>query len=273
MASARHDSSTLPRTDEVPVVVGPVTLHQLTVDGAVGHVVDALDRGDGGLVITPNVDILRLLEKPAHADLADRASLLVCDGAPVRLAARLAGTPLPGLVTGTDLVRGLAAAGARSGRSVAVVGGDPGVAGAAGRNLAQDNPGLDVRDAVCPAWGFEHEDEMLARVVDEVAATRADLVFVGLGFPKQERLAMALRAAMPGTWFVGCGATVEFLAGTRARAPRIVQRLGLEWAFRLVQEPRRLGGRYLSDAVYLAPLLARSAATGAARRAAASPAA
>lgn len=252
--------------DDATVRVGAVSLDPLTVDGAVDRVVDALDRNQGGLVVTPNVDILRLLEHPANADVIGRASMLVCDGAPLLLASRLAGVPLPGRVTGTALVHGLASAAATAGWSVAVVGGAPGVAAQAGRRLAQAYPGLEVRGAVCPPWGFEHEPETLAALVEEISTTGADLVFVGLGFPKQERLAIALRAVMPSTWFVGCGATVEFVAGTRRRAPRAVQRVGMEWAFRLAQEPRRLGRRYLADAVYLVPLLVRSAAAGAARR-------
>ncbi len=258
------------QAEDPTVRVGVVPLDPLTVDEAVGRVLDALDHGEGGLVVTPNVDILRLLENPANADVMDSASMFVCDGAPVLLAARLAGARLPARVTGTEIVRGLAAAAATSGRSVAVVGGAPGVAAEAGRRLAQAYPGLEVRSAVCPAWGFERDPETLAAVVEEVVGTGADLVFVGLGFPKQERLAMALAAKMPEAWFVGCGATVEFVAGARKRAPLVVQRVGMEWAFRLAAEPRRLGGRYLADALYLGPLLVRCAATGAVRRLSAS---
>lgn len=252
--------------DGTTVRVGVLTIDPLTVDGAVGRVVDALGRGEGGLVVTPNVDILRLLEDPANAEIAGKASMFVCDGAPLLLASRLAGVPLPGRVTGTELVHGLASAAAATGLSIAVVGGAPGTAAAAGRRLAQAHPGLEVRGAVCPDWGFEHEPGTLAALVEEIAGSGADVVFVGLGFPKQERLAIALRAVMPTAWFVGCGAAVEFVAGTRRRAPRVVQLIGMEWVFRLAQEPRRLGRRYLADAVYLVPLLARCAAVGAARR-------
>lgn len=266
MLISRPAPTTCAQDPHLTVRVGAASLDALTVDGAVGRVVDALDRSEGGLVVTPNVDILRLLEHPANADISGKASLLVCDGAPLVLAARLSGEHLPARVTGTELVHGLAAAAAGSGRSVAVVGGAPGVAAEAGRRLAQAYPGLEVRGAVCPPWGFEREPETLAALVEEVAVTDADLVFVGLGFPKQERLAMALAATMPKAWFVGCGATVEFVAGARTRAPRVVQRIGMEWAFRLAQEPRRLGRRYLADALYLGPLLVRSAAVGAVRR-------
>ncbi len=252
--------------DEPTVRVGVVPLDPVTVDGAVNRVVRALDDGEGGLVVTPNVDILRLLEHPTNEDVLARASMFVCDGAPLLLAARLAGGRLPARVTGTEMVHGLAAAAAATGRSVAVVGGAPGVAAEAGRRLALAYPGLDVRGAVCPAWGFERDPEVLAALVEEVAATGADLVFVGLGFPKQERLSMELAGRMPKAWFVGCGATVEFVAGARRRAPGVVQLVGMEWAFRFAQEPRRLGRRYLADAVYLGPLLVRSAVAGVLRR-------
>ncbi len=84
-------------------------------------------------------------------------------------------------------------------------------------------------------------------VREVLLAARPRLVFVGLGFPKQDRLIAALRADLPGAWFVGCGSAIAFTAGSVRRAPEWMQRSGLEWLFRLAAEPGRLARRYLVD--------------------------
>jgi N-acetylglucosaminyldiphosphoundecaprenol N-acetyl-beta-D-mannosaminyltransferase len=240
------------------VSIGSVALDALTDDGVVDTVLRELAEGRGGLLITPNVDILRLLQRPEHRPIAERARLAVCDGMPVLWASRLAGTPLPERVTGASLIWSLSRAAAAAGRSVYVVGGPPGAAERACEALVADAPGLQVRGWSCPPVGFESDPDALEEVLAGVAAAAPDVVYVCLGFPRQERLALLLAERLPATWFVGCGAAVEFVAGTRRRAPEAVQRLGLEWAHRLVQEPRRLGGRYAKDAGFAMLLLARA---------------
>ncbi|GAB3863716.1 hypothetical protein GCM10027610_110930 [Dactylosporangium cerinum] len=96
---------------------------------------------------------------------------------------------------------------------------------------------------------------MCAAVID----AEPEMVYVGIGFPRQEHLIRRLRAALPGTWFLGCGAAVNFVAGDIQRANPAMQKAGLEWLDRLAREPRRLARRYLrEDAPFAAALLARS---------------
>jgi N-acetylglucosaminyldiphosphoundecaprenol N-acetyl-beta-D-mannosaminyltransferase len=110
-----------------------------------------------------------------------------------------------------------------------------------------------------PAYGFDRDPDAVAEVCRRVVEAKPDLVYVGLGFPKQERLISRLRADLPFTWFLGCGAAINFVAGDRVRAPRWMQRTGLEWVHRLAGEPGRLAGRYLRhDAPYAVRLLATS---------------
>ncbi|BCY05671.1 WecB/TagA/CpsF family glycosyltransferase [Actinoplanes sp. L3-i22] len=125
--------------------------------------------------------------------------------------------------------------------------------------LAAASPGLRIAGAISPPFGFEEDETSYAEVCDRVVEARPDLVFVGLGFPKQESVIERLRRDLPATWFVGCGAAVNFVAGDVHRAPRWMQRTGLEWAHRLGAEPRRLARRYLrQDAPYALRLLARA---------------
>ncbi|MEU4693340.1 WecB/TagA/CpsF family glycosyltransferase [Actinoplanes sp. NPDC023714] len=129
----------------------------------------------------------------------------------------------------------------------------------AAARLAAASPGLRIAGAVSPPFGFERDEARYARFRAEVTEARPDLVFVGLGFPKQELVIERLREHLPSTWFIGCGAAVNFVAGDVHRAPRWMQRTGLEWAHRLGAEPRRLAGRYLRhDAPYALRLLARA---------------
>ncbi|HYN92630.1 MAG TPA: WecB/TagA/CpsF family glycosyltransferase, partial [Pilimelia sp.] len=127
--------------------------------------------------------------------------------------------------------------------------------------LLSASPGLRVAGAHSPAYGFDRDPAALARVRRAVVEAKPDLVYVGVGFPKQERVIDTLRAELPFTWFLGCGAAVNFVAGDQVRAPRWMQRTGLEWAHRLASEPRRLAGRYVRhDAPYALRLLAGACA-------------
>ena len=103
-------------------------------------------------------------------------------------------------------------------------------------------------------------DDGIDIVRARLAAAKPDIVYVGLGFPKQERLIVRLAPSFPRTWFVGCGAAIPFVAGEVRRAPTWMQRAGAEWLFRLLTEPRRLAGRYLHDMPFAARLLAGCAA-------------
>lgn len=201
-------------------------------------------------MITPNLEIVRrLVREPECARLCEATTLRLADGMPLVWASRLRGTPLPGRAAGSDLIWGLCQRAAADGRSVFLLGGNPGSAEAAAAELVRRSPGLRVVGTECPAMGFERDEAYLARLRGRLVALRPDLVFVGLGFPKQERLIAILRPALPGAWFIGVGVTFSFVSGEIRRAPRWMQATGLEWLHRLAQEPGRLAKRYLVHGV------------------------
>lgn len=237
-------------------------LDRLTEQQVVAHVIDALGKREGGWLATLNVDIFRAVRRDAElAGLIASASLIVPDGMPLLWAARLRGDPLPERVTGASMIFSLSAAAADAGRSVYLLGGAPGVPQWAGTALAERYPGLIVAGADAPPMGFDKVPEQILQARDKVVAAAPDIVFVGLGFPKQERLITELAPLLPRTWFVACGAAIAFAAGALPRAPQWMQRAGLEWLFRLASEPRRLARRYLiHDLPFAASLLAGSAA-------------
>ena len=250
---------TLQRWDTVTLM--GVELDRLTQAQAVARVGGALDAGRGGWIVTPNLDHLRLAsEHPELRELIAEADLAVADGMPLIWASRMLGDPLPERVPGSALIWDLCEDAGRNGRSVLLVGG----AGAAGARaaavIAARYPGLEACRHLPLPMGFRPDEPSLVEPVREaIAASGADLVFVGLGFPKQEHLIAALRPALPGAWFAGVGITLSFVAGEVRRAPQWVQSLGLEWVHRLLQEPRRLARRYLLHGLPFAVRLFRHA--------------
>ncbi|MFI6506289.1 WecB/TagA/CpsF family glycosyltransferase [Streptosporangium sp. NPDC050855] len=220
----------------------------LTEAELLDRVADGWRSGRGGAIVTANVDIVRAATRdPALAALVGRSEIVVADGMPVVWAARLAGLPLPGRVTGASLVHSLTGRAARENRSVYLLGGEPGVPEAAARALAARRPGLRVAGTCSPPFGFDGSPGAVREVVARVRAAEPDLVLVGLGFPRQERIIEALRAESPRAWYLGCGAGIPMAAGRFRRAPVPLQRMGAEWLYRLALEPRRLARRYLRD--------------------------
>lgn len=238
-----------------------VGFDNLSEDEVIEHILASVAVGRGGSVLTPNIDILRAVTRDDELrQLTSAATLVVADGVPLLWAARLAARPLAGQVAGSSLIFSLSEAAARRGASIFLLGGAPGVAVAAGKALQEKFPGLEVAGVSCPARGFESDPAQLLALSAEVEAARPNIVFCGLGFPKQERVSAALAPALPGAWFIGCGAAITFAAGHIPRAPRWMQRSGLEWVHRLSREPRRLFKRYIIDDLPFAlVLMVRSA--------------
>ena len=233
-------------TDLPAVWVGGVRIHALTEAQCVDHILRQLDAGCGGWVVTANLDHLRLISRqPEYAGLCALASLTVADGMPLVWASYLQGTPLPERVAGSSLLWSLTAAAARQGRAIFLLGGSPGTADAAASVLRQRYPALHVAGTHCPAPGFEKDPQNIAHLTARLSRAAPDIVYVGLGKPKQDLLINQLRARLPRAWFVGVGISFSFVCGAVLRAPVWMQHLGLEWLHRLAQEPRRLGTRYL----------------------------
>jgi N-acetylglucosaminyldiphosphoundecaprenol N-acetyl-beta-D-mannosaminyltransferase len=239
-------------------------LAKLTETETTRFVLDALDDGYGGWICPVNLDVLRqVVHSEELRALVGSADLVVADGMPLLWASRLQGTPLPERVAGSSLILTLSAALARNNRSVYLLGGNHGAAQAAGAQLQDTLPGFRLAGWSCPPFGFEHSTEQLAHIMRNVEEAKPDVVFVGLGFPKQDRLIAQLRERLPGVWFMSCGISFSFLIGEVRRAPPILQTLGLEWTHRLVQEPSRLAKRYLVQGL---PFAARLTASSACRR-------
>lgn len=243
----------------VPLLGMP--LAKIDEAACIALVLKSLAVGRGGWIITANLDILRrYVLDAAFRQLAQQASLTVADGMPLVWASALRGARLPARVTGADLIRSLSAGAARQRRSVYLIGGDPGTAEAAAQTLQRLCPGLHVAGTWYPPMGFEQDPTHLPALRQALQAAQPDIVYVALGCPKQERLIEVLRWDLPDAWWIGVGISFSLLAGRLRRAPRWTQRAGLEWLWRLGQEPRRLAVRYLWHVLPFATWLLASSA-------------
>lgn len=241
----------------------PARTRTLGVDVDVVDRAEAVDRivawsrdGEQGLVVTPNLDhAARLRRDPDLRRVYEQARLVVADGMPLVWASRLGPHPLPERVAGSDLVLPLAAAAAREGLSVFLLGSTLPVLCRAASRLVAHAPGLAVAGVFAPPFGFDAESPENAGVAELIALARPDLLLVSLGAPKQELWAARWLPALPVRAVVCVGAALDFIAGSQVRAPELLRRIGLEWLYRLAREPRRLGPRYLADLAQLGPLL------------------
>lgn len=237
---------------------------RLTEREVVRDIVAKASERRGGWLITANLDILRLA--CANKDirtLCDGASMIVPDGMPLLWSARLRRRPLPERVTGASLIFTLSEAALSAKMSIAIIGGAEGAADAAAHRLTAPLQGeAEPRvTAIYPPHGFTETPDGVRSIVDQVHREAPSIVFVGLGFPKQEHLIEILRAHHPDAWYIGVGAAINFLSGHAQRASPRIQRLGLEWFHRLIAEPRRMFVRYVvKDLPFFVKLLGWSLA-------------
>lgn len=238
---------------------GHIMVDVLTFRGALDAIARLIASGRGGSVFTPNVDHVVKAERNQEFRAAyGRASLSLADGMPLVWFSRLLGTRLPEKVSGSDLVYPLAQRAAERSWRVYLLGGAPGVGEQAAKELERLF-GLQVVGVDDSMISLEPSGAVTnAAVIHRIREARADLVLVALGAPKQEiwidRHLEQLRPAIA----IGLGATLDFVAGTRRRAPRWVSTCGLEWLYRLTQEPGRLWRRYLVDDPHFLAVLWRT---------------
>lgn len=222
-----------------------VTVHRVTAADVRERLEHFLHSGAPHQIVTVNMDFLRLARtNTAFRAALNTADLAVPDGVPVLWAARLLGHPLAERITGVDLVDMGARLAAERGYSIFLLGAAPGVADAAAAELSRRYPGLRVAGVFSPPFG-ELSAEANARMVAMVRDARPDMLFVAFGAPRQDIWIARHRQELGVPVMVGVGGTFNFLAGRIPRAPVWMQRHGLEWLYRLKQEPRRLWKRYL----------------------------
>jgi N-acetylglucosaminyldiphosphoundecaprenol N-acetyl-beta-D-mannosaminyltransferase len=230
-----------------PIAVMGLPINSLSADEAVDTLERLIQSGGTHQVCTMNVDIwLNALADPHLHRIVAGSSLVVPDGMPLVWASGLLGCPLAERVTGVDLVPRLAELSARKGYKIFLLGAKPGVADRASRLLERNYPGVQIVGTFAPA------EENLMRmdhteILRKIHAVSPDILLVAFGNPKQEKWIWMHRKRLGVPLSMGVGGSFDILVGDNWRAPRWIQRCGLEWAMRFLQEPVRLGPRYLRD--------------------------
>jgi N-acetylglucosaminyldiphosphoundecaprenol N-acetyl-beta-D-mannosaminyltransferase len=211
-----------------------------------------------GYVVTPNVNIVCTYHRNDSFRTAYRnAFLWLPDGTPLMWAAALARKPLKEKLSGSDMVPLVAAFAAERGFSVFLFGAMEDSARKAAERLQAQNPGLKIAGVYSPPFGFEKDPVEDAKAVALVRDAKPDICFVALGCPKQEFWMEAHCETLGVPVCMGIGGSLDFISGKTKRAPEWVQSCGLEWLWRLMQEPRRLWRRYLLEDTLFFFILAR----------------
>ncbi len=240
-----------------------IRIDALSMQEAVARILQWLTDGNQSchFVVTPNVDhIVQLESNQALQAAYHAASLVVVDGRPVTWAASLLGKPVPGTVPGSDLVPAIFdnAQQRQQGLKVFLLGAMPGVADRAKVNIERRWPCVQVVGTYSPPFGFEKDAEASKVICELINTSSAQLLLIGLGAPKQELWINAHATTLQVNAALCIGATIDFLAGEKARAPIWMRKLGLEWAHRIYTEPRRLAKRYLKDAMVFPRLVVKA---------------
>lgn len=213
-----------------------VGFDNITMDQAVAEGVRLMDTAGAHYVVTPNPEIVETCRQDGEAmEAVNGADLVLADGIGVIYGAKLLGTPLKGRVTGIGFAQGLMERMAGNGRSLYLLGAKPGVAERAAENLARQYPGLQIAGT---HDGYFSED---GQVTEDIRASGADVVFVCLGAPKQEKWMRRNGEAAGAHLMVGLGGCLDVFSGEVKRAPAVFQKLGLEWLYRLAANPSRIG--------------------------------
>lgn len=216
---------------------------------------DRLSRGAGFAAATINLDhITKLRKDKAFRDAYLAQTFVVADGNPIVWMSRLAGRPVE-LAPGSELIRPMAAMAARIGAPVSFLGATEAALSGAETALKAEFPDLQVAAKIAPPFGYDPMGEAAAADLKAIADSGAKLCFLALGAPKQEVLAARGLDLAPGVGFVSIGAGLDFLAGTQKRAPEWVQKLAMEWFWRMASNPSRLAKRYALCAALLPGLM------------------
>jgi N-acetylglucosaminyldiphosphoundecaprenol N-acetyl-beta-D-mannosaminyltransferase len=230
------------------ILICGIPIDSVTMDEAILRIGQLIDERKPAYVVTPNVDVIVKLQKDSEFKLIyEKASLVLADGMPLLWAGMFLGTPFKAKVSGSDLFIELCVASAKKGYKIFLLGAKPTVAEKASLLLRQKYPNLKIVGTYSPSFGFEKNEKESAEIVKIIREQKPDIIFVGVGSPKQEKWISSYMDRYNVPVSIGVGISFDFVAGTVKRAPKIMQKTGLEWLWRLFNEPGRLWKRYLLD--------------------------
>lgn len=199
-------------------------------------------------VVTCNVDhIMQLKNNKEFKQVYDEADVVTADGVPVIWASKLLKKPLKEKISGSDIFSEIGGHLEKKQHRIFFLGAGPGIADSAAKKLKKEYPKMNIVGSYSPSYGFEKNEEENYKIIQMIQESKADILFVGLGAPKQEIWIHNNYKKYNVPVSIGVGATFDFLSGNVKRAPKIFQKIGMEWLWRLCSEPKRLWKRYLME--------------------------
>jgi len=240
------------------VEICDIKIDNITINDVVRVVEDIIKNKEQGYLLTPNVDhIVKLRKDREFQHIYRSASLVLPDGMPLLWAAKFLGTPLKEKISGSDLFPRLCELANEKGYKVFFLGGREGAAQKASEIMKAKYANLQVIGAYSPPFGFENDRAKNEKIIKMIKEAKPDILFVGLGAPKQEKWIYKYKVQYQVPISIGIGISFEFTAGIIKRAPLWMQKIGLEWLWRLMMEPKRLWKRYLIDDIQFFWLILR----------------
>lgn len=220
----------------------------LTMQEALDAIDDLIMKDCNAYVVTPNVDHIIQLERGGElVEVYKHANLILTDGKPLIWISKWYRTPIKEKISGSDLFPRLCALAAKKGYKMFFLGAAEGVAAKAAEKLKKKHHGLQVVGTYSPPFGFEKNEEEMNNIKKMIRVAKPHILIVGLGCPKQELFILHHREELGVPISLGLGASLDFEAGNIKRAPRWMADHGLEWLYRITQDPKRLAKRYLVD--------------------------
>ena len=231
-------------------------IDNLTMEEAVNEAEKLLKMGKVSYIVTPNLDHIVIIENdPEFARVYQKADLILADGKPLIWISKYIKQPIKQKISGSDFFPELCKMCARNGYSIFILGAAEGIADKAAENLRQKTEGLIIAGTYSPPLGFEKNEKELKKIYDMITEAKPDVLAVSLGSPKGEKFIYYHIKEYGVPLGISIGATIDFEAGKVKRAPKWMSDHGLEWLFRITQDPKRLVKRYRHDFVSILPII------------------
>ena len=240
-----------PPPDPRTLVLFGLPFHDITLEETLAWIDHLIADRRASYLVTANLDFAAQASHDVELQrILLEAELVLCDGTPLVWASHMTGKPLRERVAGSDLVPRLMAHAEKRGYRIFLLGGEEEVLAKAAAKVMADHPLLPTVECYSPPFARLQDMDHQA-IVERLRVARPDILLVAFGCPKQEKWIYMHYRELGIPCSIGVGATIDFLAGRVSRAPAWVARCGIEWIYRLIQEPRRLGGRYARDLLFL----------------------
>lgn len=223
-------------------------IDNLTMKEALKKIDELIKINRNAYVVTPNVDHIIQIDRGGElVEVYRHANLILTDGKPLIWISKWYGTPIKEKISGSDLFPRLCYMASKKGYKMFFLGAAEGVAAKAAENLEKRFPGLQVVGTYSPPFGFEKDEVEMGKIKAMIKASNPHILIVGLGCPKQELFILHHKDDLEVPISLGLGASLDFEAGVVKRAPKWMANHGLEWLYRITQDPKRLAKRYLVD--------------------------